>query len=679
MSTPDKSQIISLIAELRAALHHHNYRYHVLDDPEISDAEYDSLMQELIRLETEFPELASPDSPTVRVGAPPLAKFETAVHTMPMLSLENGFSDEDIRAFHERISRQLGTEKTIYTVEPKLDGVAVELTYEDGRLTTATTRGDGRVGEVITDNVKTIHAVPLVLVADHGQDLPRFLEVRGEVFMERQGFRELNQQRLDDGMSVFANPRNAAAGSLRQLDSSITAQRPLSIYIYGVGSTDIPDRLSHWHLLGYLKTLGFRINPLIQTGMTIDQVLDYYRELEATRHLLPYEIDGVVVKVDNLKDQATLGSTSRSPRWAIAYKFKAVQATTVLEAIDVQVGRTGTLTPVARLRPVKIGGVTVSRATLHNEDEIRKKDIRVGDRVLVQRAGDVIPEVVKVLVAGRTGNEKRFAMPEHCPVCQSATIREEGEAAVRCINAGCPAQIKERLKHFAAKGAFDIDGLGDKLLDQMVEKDILASFADIFELEQITVEGLERMGAKSARNLLRAIGASKNISLQRFLYALGIRHVGEHVSRALALRFRSLKDLMDASREELVSIDGIGAKVADSLVSFFSRDQNKVIIQQLLRNGVRIRMPVIGQGADAPLTGKTFVLTGSLIGMTRGQAKKLIEDNGGRVSSTVSRNTDYLVAGSLPGSKLQRAGEMGIPVIDEAELLRMVAEKTTGQ
>jgi DNA ligase (NAD+) len=679
MSTPDKSQIISLIAELRAALHHHNYRYHVLDDPEISDAEYDSMMQELTRLETEFPELASPDSPTVRVGAPPLAKFETAVHTMPMLSLENGFSDGDIRAFHERISRQLGTEKTVYTVEPKLDGVAVELTYEDGRLTTATTRGDGRVGEVITDNVKTIPAVPLVLVADHGQDLPRFLEVRGEVFMERQGFRELNQQRLDDGMSVFANPRNAAAGSLRQLDSSITAQRPLRIYIYGVGSTDIQDRLSHWHLLGYLKTLGFRINPLIQTGMTIGQVLDYYRELEATRHLLPYEIDGVVVKVDNLKDQATLGSTSRSPRWAIAYKFKAVQATTVLEAIDVQVGRTGTLTPVAHLRPVKIGGVTVSRATLHNEDEIRKKDIRVGDRVLVQRAGDVIPEVVKVLVAGRTGNEKRFAMPERCPVCQSATIREEGEVAVRCINAGCPAQIKERLKHFAAKGAFDIDGLGDKLLDQMVEKDILASFADIFELEQTTVEGLERMGAKSARNLLRAIGASKNISLQRFLYALGIRHVGEHVSRLLALRFRSLKDLTDASREELVSIDGIGAKVADSLVSFFSRDQNKVIIQQLLRNGVRIRMPVIGQGADAPLTGKTFVLTGSLIGMTRGRAKKLIEDNGGRVSSTVSRNTDYLVAGSLPGSKLQRAGEMEVPVIDEAELLRMVAEKTTGQ
>ncbi len=676
MSTQNDSKVISRAAFLRAALHHHNYRYHVLDDPEISDAEYDAMLQELIRLESEFPYLARPDSPTARVGAPPLAKFETAAHTTPMLSLDNGFADADILVFHERICRQIGTEKTLYTAEPKLDGLAVELTYENGRLLTATTRGDGYIGEVITENVKTIPAVPLVLEANDEQDVPRFIEVRGEVFLEREGFKQLNLQRLEDGLPLFANPRNAAAGSLRQLDSRITAQRPLRIYFYGIGSAETMELNSHWNLLEYLNALGFRINPLIKPQINIDQVLSYYRDLDADRHFLPYEIDGVVIKVDNLKDQKTLGSTSRSARWAIAYKFQAVQATTILESIDVQVGRTGTLTPVAQLKPVKIGGVTVSRATLHNEDEIRKKDIRIGDSLLVQRAGDVIPEVVKVLDAKRTGSEQIFKMPMHCPVCHSAVMREEGESAVRCVNASCPAQIKERIKHFAAKGAFDIDGLGDKLIDQMVEKNIIASFADIFELEQKTVAGLDRMGVKSTRNLLNAIEGSKDISLQRFLYALGIRHVGVYAARLLAERFPSLEKLSSASMQDLESIDGVGLKVASSLVSFFSRAENRDIIHRLLQNGVHLESPGLLEQSTAHLAGKSFVLTGTLSGIAREQAKKMIEASGGRVSSAVSRNTDYVVAGSSPGSKLQRAKELGIRVIDESELQRLVGGTT---
>ena len=679
MSTPIDPQIIARVAELRTALHHHNYRYHVLDNPEISDAEYDAMLRELIRLESEFPDVVSPDSPTVRVGAAPLAKFKTAIHSAPMLSLDNGFEDADILAFHERVCRQLSTETALYTAEPKLDGVAVALTYENGRLKSATTRGDGHVGEVITENIRTISAVPLVLEAMHDRVVPRFMDVRGEVFLEREGFEILNQQRMNDGLPLFANPRNAAAGSLRQLDSRVTAQRPLRIYLYGIGSADIPDLNSHWNLLEYLRSLGFRINPLIRPHITIEQVLDYYQELDTIRHQLPYEIDGVVVKVDSLKHQITLGNTSRSPRWAIAYKFQALQATTILEHIDVQVGRTGTLTPVANLRPVKIGGVTVSRASLHNEDEIRKKDIRIGDRLLIQRAGDVIPEVVKVLDTKRTGNEKIFIMPERCPVCRAVVVREEGESAVRCVNAGCPAQIKERIKHFASKGAFDIDGLGVKLIDQLVEKNVLASFAGIFELEQKTIEGLDRMGIKSARNLLRAIDGSKKISLQRFLYALGIRHVGEHIARLLAEYFRSLDKLSNASMEELEIIGGIGSKVASSLILFFSRDENRDIIQRLFQNGVRIASPTADRQAKDPLAGKSFVLTGSLSGMTRGQAKKKIEAKGGRVSSAVSRSIDYVVAGSSPGSKLRRARDLGVPVIDESELQRFLEVTTNGQ
>ena len=677
MSIHTDPQVVKRIADLRTALHHHNYRYHVLDDPEISDSEYDAMLMELIRLESEYPHLSSPDSPTTRVGAPPLTKFESATHIAPMLSLDNGFSDADILDFHQRICRKIETEKISYTAEPKLDGVAVELIYEGGRLKTATTRGDGYIGEVITENVKTISAVPLLLNKSQAQDYPRFLDVRGEVFLEREGFNELNRQRLEDGLPLFANPRNAAAGSLRQLDSSITAKRPLRIYFYGVGSAEISGHKSHWNLLEYLSLLGFRINPLIRPQITIDQVLVYFRELDTDRHRLPYEIDGVVVKVDNLEDQTTLGTTSRSPRWAIAYKFQAIQVTTTLESIDVQVGRTGTLTPVAHLRSVNIGGVTVSRATLHNEDEIRKKDIRIGDSVLVQRAGDVIPEVVKVLDSMRTGKEQIFRMPENCPACHAAVVREMGESAIRCINASCPAQIKERIKHFASKGAFDIDGLGDKLVDQMVDKKVLTTFVDIFGLTKDTVEGLDRMGVKSTHNLLNAIDNSKSISLHRFFFSLGIRHVGEHVARLLADHFGSLENLTNASVEEMESIQGVGSKVARSLLSFFSSVENMDIIHQLLKKGVRIESPVIGGEAKKALFGQSFVLTGALSGMTRGQAKEMIEVNGGRVSSAVSRHTDYVVVGSKPGSKLQRALELGVPVIDETDLRRLLDGPST--
>ena len=538
--------IIQRVKGLRQALHRHNYRYYVLDDPEISDAEYDRMMQELVKLETDFPDLMSPDSPTLRVGAPPLDKFETIEHSIPMLSLENGFNDQDIIEFDRRIKRNLNIDSDIiYTTEPKLDGVAVELVYENGRLITASTRGDGFSGELITSNVRTIPSVPLRLHTEKEKTIPSLLEVRGEVFIGKEAFKSLNNERLDETLPPFANPRNAAAGSLRQLDSKITAKRPLEIFVYGVGR--IADLVweSHSDILYALQKLGFRINPHIRPKVTIKEVIDGYKALSEQRDLLPYDIDGMVIKVDSLALQRLLGATSRSPRWAIAYKFKAIQETTQIIDIDVQVGRTGTLTPVAHLVPVKIGGVIVSRATLHNEDEIKRKDIKIGDTVLVQRAGDVIPEVVKVITSKRTGEEKTFNMPLSCPVCDSSVIRSENEAAFRCINTSCSAQVKERIKHFASKGAFDIDGLGEKLIEQLVDKDLLFSYADIFRLKEDMLKNLDRMGSKSAGNIVRAIEDSKRITLNRFIYALGIRHVGEHVAGILAKVLRSF-DKLDA-------------------------------------------------------------------------------------------------------------------------------------
>ena len=658
-------QIIQKVDDLRKALHRHNYRYYVLDDPEISDAEYDRMMQALKLLEENYPQLASPDSPTARVGAPPLEKFETVAHTIPMLSLDNGFNDEDILEFDRRVRRNLDTrDEILYTAEPKMDGVAVELIYENGKLVTASTRGDGLTGEGVTNNVKTIQTVPLVMQTDGLAAIPPRLEVRGEVFIGLDAFKKFNQERIDQELPPFANPRNAAAGSLRQLDSKITAARPLEIFFYGVGIVEDIEFESHGALLESLTKWGFRINPRIRSAVTIEAVLNYYRELSEKRHQLAYDIDGVVVKVDRIALQQRLGATSRSPRWAIAYKFKAIQETTTLEAIEVQVGRTGVLTPVAHLKPVNVGGVTVSRATLHNEDEIQKKDVRIGDQVLVQRAGDVIPEIVKVIASKRDGSETRFKMPGQCPVCDSPVVRMAGEAATRCINSSCSAQVKERIKHFASKGAFDIDGFGTKLVDQLVDKKLLSSFDDIFKLDENALSELERMGAKSAANLKNAIEHSKSIAFARFLFALGMRHVGEHVAALLADYFHDLDALMDCPREELESIEGIGPIVAESIANFFKQERNQHIINQLFDSGVRLE--TAARMKTAKLKDQVFVLTGALQNFTRSQAKALIETAGGKISGSVSGNTDYVVAGESPGSKLTKAKELGVAVIDEA-------------
>ena len=663
--------IVAKVNELREALHHHNYRYYVLDDPEVSDAEYDRLMQALIRLEEAYPQLSRTDSPSVRVGAPPLTKFDTFVHSIAMLSLDNAFNDNDILEFDRRVKRNLETDTEIqYTAEPKMDGVAVELVYENGKLSAASTRGDGITGELITANVSTIGAVPLVMQAGNGYQLPSRLEVRGEVFIGIEAFKQLNQERIEQELPPFANPRNSAAGSLRQLDSKITAGRPLDIFFYGVGMVADIVFDSHWDLLQSLKAWGFKINPLIQPRVTVAKLLKFYQLLSETRHRLPYDIDGMVVKVDSLRLQQQLGATTRSPRWAIAYKFAALQETTVLENIEVQVGRTGALTPVAHLAPVNVGGVTVSRATLHNEDEIEKKDIRIGDAVLVQRAGDVIPEVVKVISSKRSGAEKKFTMPDACPACRSPVVRMEGEAAIRCINASCSAQVKERIKHFASKAAFDIDGLGDKLVDQLVEKQMVSSYAGLFKLDAESLAALDRMGVKSAENLMDAIDSSKQISFARFLYALGIRHVGEQIAVLLANQFDSLEQLTNCSEDQLTAIEGVGPVVAESIVTFFRQTKNLATVHRILDSGVRILFETPVQTGD--LAGKTFVLTGALETMTRRQSKELIEASGGKVSSSVSRNTDFVVVGESPGSKLSRARELGVAVLDEAELKELL-------
>ena len=655
-------------AYLRKELHRHNYRYFVLDDPEISDAEYDRMMQELIAIEQNYPTLARPDSPTARVGSEPLDKFDTVAHSIPMLSLDKGFSVNEIVEFDQRVKRTLNTSGDIdYTAEPKLDGVAVELVYENGRLSTASTRGDGEVGEVITPNIKTISSVPLILKAQAGQDLPPLLEVRGEVIISKENFEALNKRRLAENQPLFANPRNAAAGSLRQLDSRITAQRPLEIYAYGVGKApELTAADSHAEVMRRLAQLGFRINPLIRYQIDLSQVLEYYQYLNQKRLSLSYEIDGMVVKVDRFSDQQKLGTTSKRPRWAIAIKFEALQERTRVLDIQVQVGRTGALTPVAHLESVNVGGVNVSRASLHNEDEVRKKDVRIGDHVFVQRAGDVIPEVVKVITSARDGSERPFEMPKSCPVCGARAVRDEAEAITRCINIACPAQLKANIKHFAAKGAFDIDGLGDKLIDQLVDKGYVASYADIFELSWDQLRQLERMGDKSAENLISEMAASKKVAFSRFLYAIGIRHVGQHTANILAARYKKLDSLSKATKSELEAIDGIGPVVAESIAEFFNREENLATIQAMLASGVEIQAE-----SESPksshLAGRTFVLTGKLESMTRDQAKQQIEAAGGKVTGSVSSKTDYVVAGEAAGSKMDKARELGVMILSEPE------------
>jgi DNA ligase (NAD+) len=657
--------VVKKVENLRQELHRHNNRYYVMDAPEISDAEYDRMMRQLIELEEQYHELSSPDSPSMRVGALPLKKFGTVKHTVRMLSLDNAFSDSDILDFDRRVKKELMPDgEILYTAEPKMDGVAVELVYEGGRLVIGSTRGDGETGEVITSNVKTIRTVP-ILLQHHGNEkkAPARLEVRGEVVISREGFKRLNEEMSNNGLPLFANPRNAAAGSLRQLDSRVTARRPLEIFIYGIGDVAGMNINSHGDLLCILKNFGFRINPHIKQKITIAGVIEYFRELEEKRYGLPYDIDGMVIKVDRIESQLQLGTTARSPRWAIACKFKAIQETTRVLKIEVQVGRTGTLTPVAHLETVNIGGVNVNRATLHNEDEIRRKDIRIGDTVLVQRAGDVIPEIVKAIDTVRTGSEKIFTMPASCPFCNTPVVQDEGEASIRCINDACPAKIKAQTEHFASKRAFNIDGLGEKLISQLVDRGYLSSFADIFYLDKEKIESLDNMGAKSAENLSESIEESKKISFSRFLYALGIRHVGEHIAEILASKYGCLENLYDAKYDDLKDVKGIGPVLAQSIAEFFIHEESRKRVDQILKCGVNI-YPEEGN-IKPKLEGKIFVLTGTLETMTRSEAIQKIRILGGKVSESVSRKTDFVIAGKSPGSKIEKARALGVHIIAE--------------
>jgi DNA ligase (NAD+) len=656
--------------ELRSLINYHNRRYYQLDDPEISDVEYDNLMRELLKLERQFPEIDVANSPTQRVGAAPLEKFSAVEHLIPMLSLGNAFAEQEIVEFHERIKRFLNVNEGIrFVTEPKLDGIAVNLIYEKGLLTVGATRGDGAVGENITANLKTIPAIPLKMLAAEDNPVPEKIEIRGEIYIEIEAFKKLNRRRIREGEPPFANPRNAAAGSLRQLDSRITARRPLDIFCYGIGMVTGKTFKSHHEALQALSRWGFKINPHIGQAGDIRECIRYYHQINEIRHELPYEIDGIVIKVDDLNLQERLGAVSRSPRWAVACKFAATQETTVIEDIIIQVGRTGVLTPVALMKPVRVGGVTISRATLHNQDEIRKKGIMIGDTVIVQRAGDVIPEVVKVIESKRNGTEKIFTMPSLCPECDSEVVRLEGEVASRCIGLACPAQIKERIKHFAARGGMDIEGLGGKIVAQLVDAKIIKDPADIYFLNKEKLLTIERMADKSANNLLNAIERSKAPPLEKFIFALGIRHVGEHIARLLTRQFTTIETLIKTTEEELLAIREIGPDVAGSITKFFRHPSNLKVIEKLREAGVKPIGTV--QRPSAPLAGKSFVFTGILSGLTRGKAGAIVESLGGRVSGTVTKDTDYVVAGKSPGSKLQKAQSSGIAIIDEEEFLKL--------
>jgi len=665
-------EIRERVQRLRKEIEYHNYRYYVLNDPVISDPEYDALMRELEELERQYPELITPNSPTQRVGAPPLEEFGTVEHTIPMLSLANAFNEEEVLEFDRRVKRFLGTDQDVeYTAEPKMDGVAVEVVYERGELVVGSTRGDGYRGEDITQNIRTIRTIPLFLMEDE-EPVPERLAVRGEVYMEIEDFKRLNREREERGEAPFANPRNAAAGSLRQLDPSITARRPLNIFFYGIGEVVGREFESQWEVLQTLPKWGLRVNPLVELCPDIQRAVQYYRRILDLKDELPYEMDGVVLKVNSFELQRRLGEVSRSPRWAVAFKFPAEEATTRVLDIVVQVGRTGVLTPVALLEPVQVGGVEVKRATLHNMDEIERKDVRIGDTVLVHRAGEVIPEIIKVIKEKRTGKERKFQMPDRCPVCGSQVVRFPGEVAYRCIGISCPAQLKGRIRHFASRRAMDIDGLGEKLIDQLVEKGLVKDLADIYYLRKEQLVGLERMAEKSAQNLLDAIEKSKDTTLARFLYALGIRHVGEHLAQVLAEHLGSLERFFMVDRDELLQIPEVGPEVAESVVRFFKDEGNRRVIEKMLRAGVRVEEPTEAAEAERPLEGKVFVFTGALEGMTREDAKRLVEQLGGRTASSISRRVDYVVVGKDPGSKYGRARELGLTIIDEEEFKRLV-------
>lgn len=670
----DMAEIKKRIEALRKEIERHNRLYYQKDKPEISDAGYDRLFQELKELEAAHPELASPDSPTQRVGAEPVEKFAPVEHAVPMLSLDNGFSAGDVIEFDARIKRFLGTDEPVsYLAEPKIDGVAVELVYESGSLVQASTRGNGLVGEEITGNIKTILTTPLTLRQREDRPYPGRLEVRGEVYLPLDEFGRLNERRKAKGQAVFANPRNAAAGSLRQLNPRVTATRPLAMFCYALARPGTAGVKTQSELLRVMRGWSLRANPDVAVCASVDEVLDFYHDLDQRRRGLAYEVDGLVIKVDSLELQDRLGATTRSPRWALAFKFTPPSAETVLERIEVQVGRTGALTPVAIMKPVKIGGVTVSRATLHNEDEVRRKDIRPGDTIMVQRAGDVIPEVVRALPEKRTPGAVLFVMPNTCPACGSEVVRLPSEALHRCPNASCPAQIKEHLVHFGSKNALDIDGLGPKIVDLLVERDMVHSPADLYAIKLDELAALPRLAAKSAQNLIKALEQSKETTLERFICALGIRHVGRRLAHVLAEHYGDLDSLGRAVLEDLEAVNEVGPKVARSLVSFMSNPHNEELIDRLTGPEIGFKLqPPLRPVGPSPLAGKMVVLTGALKGMTREEAKARIASAGGRVSSSVSRKTDYIVVGADPGSKAGRAVELGVAVLNEDDFRKLL-------
>ncbi len=657
--------------ELREQLEYHNHRYYVLDDPVIPDAEYDALLRELEQIEARYPELVTTDSPTQRVGSAPREDLPSYRHALPMMSLQSIFTEEELRGFVDHVREGAG-EQVTYSAELKFDGLAVELVYEEGVLTVAATRGDGTTGEDVTDNVRTIRSVPLRLLRPGGRPAPALLEVRGEIYMPIDGFEQLNRRREEAGEPPFANPRNAAAGSVRQLDSAVTARRPLAMFAYGVGRVEGLGLVSQEQMRHELQTLGLAVNEHFGICANVEEMLAFYTTIQQIRDGLPYEIDGVVFKVNELSARRELGERSRNPRWAVAYKFPPRQVTTRVRAILAGVGRTGAITPVADLEPVRVGGVTVSRATLHNQDEIDRKDVRIGDTVVIQRAGDVIPQVVGVVLSQRPAGTEPYHLPDHCPVCGTAVVREQGDPITRCPSMDCPAQIEGRIEHFASKGALDIEGLGERWVQILVREGLVHHLPDIFDLHKDQLLALDRMADKSAQNLLDAIEGAKHTTLPRFLVGLNILHVGEHVADVLAQSMGSVEAITDASVERLQAIHEIGPQIADSVHGFFAQETNRQIVHDLLQRGITFEQQAT-EATEQTLAGKKIVLTGGLAGFTRDEATAAIQRLGGRVTSSVSKSTDLVVAGVDPGSKYDKAVQLGIPILDEDQFRALLA------
>jgi len=677
----DPAGVEERIKQLRSVINYHNYRYYVLDSPEISDAEYDELMRELKQMEEQYPQFLTPDSPTQRVGAIPVEAFGVVEHPLPLLSLGNAFSKEELFAWHTKTSKLVEGQQFNFVCEHKIDGLAVALTYDNRQLSTGATRGDGFRGEDITQNLRTIRSIPLSVP----KEAPTRFEVRGEVFLPKAGFNKLNKERAEEGLPLFANPRNAAAGSVRQLDPRITAKRPLDIYIYALGYAEgkaIPP--THWETMEYLKSLGFKVNPNNALLTSIEKVEEYHHTWVERRESLPYEADGIVVKIDSLDLQERLGNIGHEPRWAIAYKFPAIQGTTQLKEIKISVGRTGTLNPYAILEPVSVGGVTIKQAALHNEDDIRRKDIREGDWVYIQRAGEVIPEVVGPIVSKRSGQENEFILLEKifdsaqqrpaCPVCGAKVIKPEGEVMYYCSNASCPAQVQERLKHFVSRGGMDIRGIGESQSAMLLREELIKDVADLYYLKEKKEHLLKLpgMGEKSVDNIIDAIEKSKDVPLARLIFALGIRHVGAEMAEILAKEFHSIDKLANASQEELLSIPTIGPKIADSIATFFRQEENRRIIERLQKAGVRLEEAI--KPEELPLAGQEFVITGRLEAFTREEAEARIKALGGATKDNVTRNTTYLLVGAEPGSKLARARALGTKQLTEEEFLQLLSQ-----